>query len=211
VTLLVFKTSGPPEAGGGFDSRPPPPPWLSAVSALELGQQMGEGVACRFDMVPGHAADRMLAARRRRFEPRIVARLQALAEAKPEEAMALLLAEREAAGMPAGELAQHLGATPEEIRLWSRESGAAIYRTGTVIAGDAVATLERGLIAAIERARGSDPSRPGVSRDWLHRQFPAPAPAVVNEILAALVQRRALASTEGLLRLSGFVPGGGRC
>lgn len=148
-----------------------------------------------------------LAARRRRFEPPIIARLQALAAATPPEAMALLLRECGLEGVPLVDLARHVGATPEDICRWSREAGAAIFRTGTVLDRSAVEVVERGLVTALERFHHGHPTRAGATREQLRRlSEAATAPPIFNEIIAGLVRRGTLAFGDGLVRLARFVP-----
>ncbi len=149
-----------------------------------------------------------LSSRRRRFDREITTRIQALSLAPPDQAKALLLAERGEQGMPLLELAQRLGTTPEKVRGRSAESGASVVsKTGLVIDRRATAAIERRIIETVGHFHRSHPSRAGVMRAQLHHLFPAgPDPATLNEIIARLVERRMLAIGAGLVRLASFLP-----
>lgn len=138
---------------------------------------------------------------RRRRDAAAAAGLTRLAEASPAEAIGLRLREAGTRGASLMELARLVGHAPERAQAWAKAQAGTVFGSGIVLDRTAHAELEAALLAAVAALHRQEPGAPGFNREQIRAAARTRAePAIVGEALARLLDRGALARTQGLVR-----------
>jgi selenocysteine-specific elongation factor len=174
---------------------------LRGFARTEMGgSTLGGGVV--LDVAPPH---------RRRSDPALVAELEELAKREPRGDLAVRIARGGLAGTPEDRLRRETGLVDQALAAVLDELAGSEAAVATAsrrwLAADAVAELERRLLAALDDYHAREPLRPGMPTGALRGGLPDNVPADVAELaLDRIVTRGDAAISDGVAHRSTHRP-----
>ena len=144
--------------------------------------------------------------KRSRLDPIEAARLDAILNGTPEQAVAAVLAHR-LKGASLDELALFTPHSPAEVSATARALNGDVVQIGTrIFSRDVVESTIAAVIETTARLHAAHPLLPTLERAEIRANMPGVAPELAEHALATAIQRGNLLATGSTVRQSGFRP-----